>query len=601
MGLGDVMSILLKRLTKGNKRLHEGEEKGKKTAEVSGQTPIHILINILLQIALIAIFVSGVEHEQYPKTPSVPDYPGLGEPGGPIVNEPEPVIPFKRYPAGFDVVGPKEDGTLSARLSERILQFQYKYFVEIATYVYLGFALQYSFLRKFGYSTLSFGLLQATVAAQWAILWMQFIDGFHCSYLKQRIDYGNGDKPCTPSFLVEQITGSFDEIQYRQGCTCILWSEINANKSMSTELPHQAHHALLTVGKMNFDNTFIMTYPSMIEGLLATVPVQITYGMLLGKVGPSQLMLCALMCVTSYGINYWVVIYILGGWDHVGGSCVIHIFGSFFGIGCTLLASQKGSAQNPDNAPRYNADVLCIVGVILNWMTFPTFNAYFAPAAAQEAVVVNTYLALFSSCVAAMVFSSLYSGQFKLDPADVQRSAIAGGVAISSVFSIFATPYEAMVVGFVGGGACSTSHHYLRRFLEKKLQITDTVGAVSLHAVPAMVAWAAGIIKVANLDSSYMGKWSGALFGARQTRTLPYDMEYDLIFMHSEGNNDTAEYQGYLMPVTICIATVAGILTGTAARKVKGPSVARTFSDSIFWRVPDDFAATEDVGAGAKT
>jgi hypothetical protein len=55
---------------------------------------------------------------------------------------------------------------------------------------------------------------------------------------------------------------------------------------MSSELPHQSHHALLTIGKMNFEDSIIMTYPAMMEGLLATVPVQITYGMLLGKVGP---------------------------------------------------------------------------------------------------------------------------------------------------------------------------------------------------------------------------------------------------------------------------------------------------------------------------
>jgi hypothetical protein len=87
--------------------------------------------------------------------------------------------------------------------------------------------------------------------------------------------------------------------------------------------------------------------------------VHILTGMLLGKVGPTQLMLCAIMCVTSYGINYWICIYMLGGWDHTGGSCVIHIFGAFFGMGCTLLASQKGSAQNPDNAPRYVAMYTC--------------------------------------------------------------------------------------------------------------------------------------------------------------------------------------------------------------------------------------------------
>jgi hypothetical protein len=36
------------------------------------------------------------------------------------------------------------------------------------------------------------------------------------------------------------------------------------------------------------------------------------------------------------------------------------------------------------SAPRYNADVMAIIGTILNWMTFPTFNAYFAPVACQQ-------------------------------------------------------------------------------------------------------------------------------------------------------------------------------------------------------------------------
>ncbi len=158
------------------------------------------------------------------------------------------------------MVGPKPDGTFSERLQEPVLENQYKYFIEITTYVYLGFALQYSFLRKFGYSTLSFGLLQATVAAQWGILWMQFIDSFHCSYLLSSFQNGEGDYPCTPNFAANAISGQFSQIQYRQACTCKLWNEISANKSISSELPHQSHHALLTIGKMNFESTVIMTY-----------------------------------------------------------------------------------------------------------------------------------------------------------------------------------------------------------------------------------------------------------------------------------------------------------------------------------------------------
>ena len=265
--------------------------------------------------------------------------------------------------------------------------------------------------------------------------------------------------------------------------------------------------------------------------------------MMLGKVGPTQLMVCSIMCVCAYGLNYWVTMYILGAWDHTGGSCIIHIFGSSFAIGCTMLASPKGASQNPDNAPRYNADVLCIIGVILNWMTFPSFNCYFAPAAAQDAVVVNTYLALFSSAVASMVFSSLYSGQFKLDPADIQRSSIAGGVAVSSVANLFILPWEAMLLGFIGGGGCSTCHHYLRRWLERRLMITDTVGVVSLHFVPGIVAWAAGLVKVAPLGPAQRSSQAGLNAAASQTNTLPYSLEYSQVFMHSEGNGDTIFWQ----------------------------------------------------------
>jgi hypothetical protein len=96
-----------------------GEEK-QRAKVIAGQTPLHILMNILIQIALILVFVVGVKHEVFPKPPDVKDYPGLGEPGGPISVEAEPVMPFKRYPPGFDVFGCvcragfREEGVLHA-------------------------------------------------------------------------------------------------------------------------------------------------------------------------------------------------------------------------------------------------------------------------------------------------------------------------------------------------------------------------------------------------------------------------------------------------------------------------------------------------------
>ena len=212
---------------------------------------------------------------------------------------------------------------------------------------------------------------------------MQLIDRMHCDWLiSQTCDVPtcSGNPNCLEALKAEVIQGTFKEIQQRQACTCYIFRMFAQNRSQISELPHHAKHALYVTGRTDFDNTMAITSPAIMEGLFATVPVQITMGILLGKVSLAQLSAVSMICVTAYGVNFWLNLSVMGAYDNLGGSCVIHLFGACFGIGCTLLATLKGSAENPDNAPRYNADVMAIIGTILNWMTFPSFNAYFAPA-----------------------------------------------------------------------------------------------------------------------------------------------------------------------------------------------------------------------------
>ncbi|EKX32066.1 hypothetical protein GUITHDRAFT_121766 [Guillardia theta CCMP2712] len=596
MGLKDLNPLkLVKAIFQKRKKIDEEDTSYQSDLALQ---PSHLVTIALAQAIIIVVYYFYVVHETFPKPPDIFPAPGLGEPGGPIFQEPESVTPFKRYPPGYDIVGPRPDGTLGPQLSQPTLQREYKFQIEIVTYVYLGFGMQYSFLRKFGFSTIAFGLLAASIASQWGFFWMQLIDRMHCDWLISKtcdVPTCSGNPNCLEALKAEVIQGTFQEIQQRQACTCYIFRMFAQNRSQITELPHHAKHALYVTGRTDFDNTMAITSPAIMEGLFATVPVQITMGILLGKVSLAQLSAVSMICVTAYGVNFWLNLYVMGAYDNLGGSCVIHLFGACFGIGCTLLATLKGSAENPDNAPRYNADVMAIIGTILNWMTFPSFNAYFAPAAAQQAVVVNTYLSLFSSCVASMIFSSMYSRQLKLDPADVQRSSLAGGVSISSVVSLFAKPQHALIIGVIGGFVCSTSHHFLRRILERKTGITDTVGVISLHAFPGLIAWIAGIIAVWGLDSRYKGPWSGIQYSSTQTKTLPYWLEMDLTFQHHVGNKDTALYQAsiYMAPITICVGLGTGLLGGLVARWIKGPSVAKTFTDSMYWVVPDDFLETE--------
>ena len=102
---------------------------------------------------------------------------------------------------------------------------------------------------------------------------------------------------------------------------------------------------------------------------------------------------------------------------------------------------------------------------------------------------------------------------------------------------------------------------------------------------PAMVAWVSGLMKVNNLGTAEMGKWQGLAFGPQQTKTLPYDLEYGILFQHNTGGAETVTWQALIYPVTIGIATVTGMLTGFVASYIQGPPVARTFTDSIFWDV----------------
>lgn len=87
------------------------------------------------------------------------------------------------------------------------------------------------------------------------------------------------------------------------------------------------------------------------------------------------------------------------------------------------------------------------------------------------------------------------------------------------------------------------------------------MGAVSLHAVPSLIAWAAGVLKVKDLGPEQMGKWQGLQYGPQQTQTLPYELEYGLIFQHNMGGGETALYQALMLPVTIAIATTTGLIT----------------------------------------
>ena len=395
------------------------------------------MIMLAVQAILLVIYGLFVIQEKVPKRP-YPD-PGAGDKPGMI----DFVQPFKRYPPGFD------NFFGSPRNDEFKLQEHYSSYMQISYFVFLSLPWSFSFLRKFSYASATFALFTACVSIQVGIIMMQVVDRLHCMFLESLLE--------DPDFLIEpgmldrlnlkdfqytcQVQRPLDEVedgfglrQLRQACFCREWTAMSLNSTRREETPLLAAHSLLVTGRRNFDPlSFSLSFMDIIDGLYSTVPTLISFGVMVGKMAPVQNVILALMNVLAYYFNYWVCVYVMGTFDGTGGSVTTHIFGAFFGMACTAVATPKGAPHDPDCKGRYQSDIFSLFGSLMIWAYYPSYNSFYAPPAAQQAVAINTYLALLGSSIAGLSASAIFTGGLKLNIFDAQRSSVAGGVAMGSV------------------------------------------------------------------------------------------------------------------------------------------------------------------------
>merc|ERR1719253_2079216 len=168
--------------------------------------------------------------------------------------------------------------------------------------------------------------------------------------------------------------------------------------------------------------------PMLIEGDFAAAAVLITFGGLLGKVSPLQLLVVGMVEVVIYAINFELVVKI--GTLDVGGSLVIHMFGAYFGLACSYAMGRKAAFDNPKNKASYDSDMFAMVGTVFLWIYWPSFVSALVPLG-RDIAACQTVLALCGSRVCA--FAASYRAAGKFDMVHIQNATLAGGVAIGSV------------------------------------------------------------------------------------------------------------------------------------------------------------------------
>mmetsp|Transcript_2553 Transcript_2553/g.8399 ORF Transcript_2553/g.8399 Transcript_2553/m.8399 type:complete len:485 (-) Transcript_2553:1097-2551(-) len=461
----------------------------------------------------------------------------------------------------------------------------------------------FSFLRKFSYASATFALFTACVSIQFGTVMMQFVDRVHCVFLKSlltspqfpisdailaRLGLKDYQYKCQIQIPPVEVQDDFGMRQLRQGCYCRMWDEMSANKTLITYMPLVAAQTLLVTGHHNFDTfSFAFSFQNIIDGMYATLPTLISFGVLVGKMAPAQNVVLAFMNVLFYAFNYWVCIYLIGAFDGTGGAVTTHVFGAFFGAACAAVATPEGAESDPDSQGRYQSEILSLFGSLMMWAYYPSYNSFYAPSTTQQTVAVNTYLALLGSSIAGLSASAIFNGNLKLTVFDAQRSCIAGGVAMGSVANLLATPWQATLIGACGGVVCSFSGHFIRLFCVERLGIHDTVGVMSMHGFPGLVGWLAGVFMLLPLNDDI-------LKGDLQNNYLTYEVPWSAVLQHRNGNGDAAFYQAVIAPMTISIALVTGMIAGTIANKVTTIEKRYMYKDNTFFQVPEDFQTQEE-------
>ncbi|XP_052003224.1 ammonium transporter Rh type B-like [Xyrauchen texanus] len=329
---------------------------------------------------------------------------------------------------------------------------------------------------------------------------------------------------------------------------------------------HGLHHGKIQVG-----------VTSMINADFCTGSVLISFGAVLGKTSPVQLLVMSIFEVTLFAVNEHILIGILKIND-AGGSMTIHTFGAYFGLMVTRVLYRPNLDKSKHrNSSVYHSDLFAMIGTIYLWMFWPSFNSaitnYGDP---QHRTAMNTYYSLASCTLATFAFSALVSPEGKLDMVHIQNAALAGGVAVGTAGEMMLTPFGSMIVGFLAGTISVLGYKYLTPVLEEKLKIQDTCGIHNLHGMPGVLGAVVGAVTAALASKDVYGDGLHRVFGASQ----------------SEGWTPASHggRQGISLAVTMGMALIGGLITGFILKiPIYGaPPDTHCFEDTLYWEVPGE-------------
>uniref|UniRef100_A0A8D0MKU1 Ammonium transporter Rh type A n=1 Tax=Sus scrofa TaxID=9823 RepID=A0A8D0MKU1_PIG len=288
---------------------------------------------------------------------------------------------------------------------------------------------------------------------------------------------------------------------------------------------------------------------NMINADFSTTTVLISFGAVLGKTSPSQMLIMTILEIAAFAGNEYLVGKIFLASD-IGASMTIHAFGAYFGLAVAGVLYRSGlRRRHPKEESVYHSDLFAMIGTLFLWIFWPSFNSAIAtPGDTQSRAIVNTYFSLAACVVTAYACSSLLEQNGKLNIVHIQNATLAGGVAMGTCADMKIPPYFSLILGSIAGIISVLGFKFLTPFFTTKLRIHDTCGVHNLHGLPGVIGGLASIVAIA--------------------------MEIPTM-------------QAAALGSSIGIAIVGGLITGLILKiPIWGqPSDENCYEDSVYWEV----------------
>lgn len=314
-------------------------------------------------------------------------------------------------------------------------------------------------------------------------------------------------------------------------------------------------------GENGEDTSFPMpiSMATLIDAEFAAATLMISFGALIGRASPVQMLVVCVSQSLFYALNK--VVFVLGAIhaEDVGGSMTIHMFGAYFGLAASYaLGGAKDEGASEAGMPDKNSDVLALIGTTILWVFWPSFVGATETGTPlnEHLCIINTILSLMASTTVTFYLSQkLCHGKF--DPVHIANSTLAGGVAIGCAGRLNIGPGAAIITGALAGTVSVYGYVYSTPYLESKYGIYDTCGVANLHGYPSLLGALLSIFFLA-LDPD--------------AEFLTYEMIPQML----------RQFGGIV--ATFAISIASGYGTGVLASSLKDDSTP-SFQDGVWWHL----------------